>query len=88
MLHGVQHVPDITANLVSLGQLEQSGAVGSFGRGSIKVSLGGDELFVVKLLSVNLYCIDMVAHQGTGAAYIAEKSGSLRLAPQDGVPAP
>jgi len=79
VLHGVQHVPDITANLVSLGQLERLGVVGSFGGGCIKVSLDGDELFVAKLLSVNLYCIDTVAHQGTGAAYITENTGSLRL---------
>ena len=36
-LHGVKHVPRLTANLVSLGQLEKAGAAGSFGGGHITV---------------------------------------------------
>jgi hypothetical protein len=79
ILHEALHIPDLTANLVSLGQLERLGVIGSFGGGCIKLSIGGDELFEARLLSINLYRIDTVACDGSGVAYIAESSGSLRL---------
>jgi hypothetical protein len=55
VLHEVQYVPDLTVNLVSLGQLERKEASGSFGGGCIKVSMDGDELFRAQLMGVNLY---------------------------------
>jgi hypothetical protein len=45
VLHGVNHVPRLWMNLVSLGQLECEGVSGSFGGGDIKVRVGDDELF-------------------------------------------
>jgi transposase InsO family protein len=78
VLHGVKHVPALTANLVSLGSLEREGASGSFGGGGIKVLLGGEELLRARLLGMNLYQVDLVSRDG-GVAYLTSSSGSLRL---------
>src|SRR6202021_973023 len=78
-LHGVKHVPDLTANLVSLGQLESEGATGTFGGGRFEVSVNGDILFQASLLSANLYRLDLVTHLHDGSAYVTGSSGSLRL---------
>ena len=77
VLHGVNHVPRLRMNLVSLGQLEREGVSGSFGGGGIKVKVGDDELFHATL-SDRLYWIDR-AVAGGGVALVASSSGSLRL---------
>jgi hypothetical protein len=78
VLHGVKHVPSLTANLISLGQLERAGASGSFGGGAIRVAINGEELFRAELMSVNLYRVDLFM-RGDSVAYVAGSSGSLRL---------
>src|SRR5882762_5570554 len=75
VLHGVNHVPHLWMNLVSLGQLECEGVSGSFGGGGIKVRVGDDELFCATL-SDGLYWIDR-AVAGSGVAFVASLSGSL-----------
>lgn len=85
ILHEVQHVLDLMANLVSLGQLERRGVNGSFTSGSIKVLLNGDKLLHAELLSINLYKILLDTHHNNRAAYRAayitqeNENVSLRL---------
>lgn len=67
-------------NLVSLGVLEAKGAKGDFGRGSIHVRMGADELLHATQLNDRLYHIDHVSSgQDGGTAYNATSSGSLCL---------
>ncbi len=79
VLKDALYIPNLAANLVSLGTLQRNGAVFESIENGVKVTLGGDELFRASFVGISgtLYHISTVQIQSV-SAYVAAVSPSLR----------
>ncbi len=79
LLKDALYIPNLAANLVSLGTLQRNGAVFESIENGVKVTLDGDELFRASFVGISgtLYHISTVQIQSV-SAYVAAVSPSLR----------